>query len=100
MWPVDAIFMNSMFGNMYMPDAALLHCALMLQPGGKIIISHPLGRAWQTQLHNKHPDTVPHALPDRSELEAMLHGLPLQLSQWTDEQDLYTAVVEVWITLS
>lgn len=99
MGPVDAIFMNSMFGNMYEPDAALLHCALLLKPGGKIVISHPRGRAWQTQLHHKHPHTVPHPLPDRTGLESMLHGLPLRLAEWTDEEGLYCAVAQVWTTL-
>ncbi|GMH41837.1 hypothetical protein BSKO_09747 [Bryopsis sp. KO-2023] len=95
MGPVDCIFMNAVFGNFFDVEEALLRCALMLRPGGKIVISHPLGRNWQSALHAKYPKMVPHALPDREGMETMIRGLPLEVHEWKDESDLYVAVLEV-----
>lgn len=39
----DVIFMNAVFGNLLDQHAALLHSSLLLNPGGKVVISHPLG---------------------------------------------------------
>ncbi len=44
--PFDAVFFNAVFGNVADQKAALTAAALRLQPGGHIVISHPLGRAW------------------------------------------------------
>jgi hypothetical protein len=35
--------MNSVFGNLSDQHAALLHSTMLLNPGGKVVISHPLG---------------------------------------------------------
>lgn len=39
----DVIFMNAVFGNLQDQHTALLHSCLLLNPGGKVVISHPLG---------------------------------------------------------
>jgi trans-aconitate methyltransferase len=39
----DVIFFNSVFGNLPDPYEALLKSTLLLNPGGKVVISHPLG---------------------------------------------------------
>ncbi len=42
--PADAVFLNAVFGNVFDQRAALLAAALLLRPGGSVVISHPLGR--------------------------------------------------------
>ena len=44
--PFHAAFFNAVFGNVADQRAALLAGALQLRPGGHLVISHPLGRAW------------------------------------------------------
>ena len=44
--PFHAAFFNAVFGNVADQRAALLAVALQLRPGGHLVISHPLGRAW------------------------------------------------------
>jgi ubiquinone/menaquinone biosynthesis C-methylase UbiE len=39
----DAVFMNSMFGNLESQRRALLKCTFLLKDGGYVVISHPLG---------------------------------------------------------
>jgi len=36
--PVDAIFMNAVFGNVYSQHEALLKAALLLRPGGTLVV--------------------------------------------------------------
>lgn len=81
---------------MYDQRDDLLRTALLLKPGGHIIISHPLGRKWlNEQLHEKHPETVPHPLPDQAQLEALIADLPLRLVDYFDEPQLYIATLQV-----
>lgn len=39
----DAMFMNAVFGNLADPQAALWHACTLLNPGGRVVISHPEG---------------------------------------------------------
>eukprot|EP00892_Ulva_mutabilis_P003187 jgi/Ulvmu1/1286/UM011_0010.1 len=91
----DTIFMNAVFGNLSDPPAALWKACNLLNPGGRIVISHPEGREWHTKLHKAQPDMVPHLLPDKAQLEEMVHALPLQLQSFDDEPEFYCAVLSV-----
>lgn len=90
-----AITMNAVFGNLPDPREALLKAALLLQPGGCVLISHPMGRAWHRQLHESDPGVVPHELPDQRKLQELTRGLPLQVVSYRDEPELYAAVLQV-----
>ena len=59
MGPVDAFFFNAVFGNVHSQREALLRACLLLKPGGHIVVSHPLGRAWQAQLAAEQPQVGP-----------------------------------------
>ena len=93
--PVDAIFFNAVFGNVADQPSALIAASLLLRPGGYIVVSHPLGRAWHGRLRNADPETVPHTLPDERGWEELIGaGLPLRLVQLVDEE-CYIAVLQV-----
>lgn len=47
--PFDAIFYNAVFGNLLDEHAGLTKACFLLRPGGHIVISHPLGRAWHEE---------------------------------------------------
>ena len=87
--------MNAVFGNLFSPHEALLKATMLLQPGGHLLVSHPLGRAWHGQLHREQPQTVPHPLPDRQQWGALTAALPLQLLELVDEADCYAALLQV-----
>jgi riboflavin kinase len=93
--PFDAAFFVAVYGNLADPRAALLHAALLLRPGGRLVAAHPLGRGWHARYRAAHPALVPHALPRRAELEAAIFDLPLELESFADEEDLYLAVLRV-----
>lgn len=93
--PVDAIFFNAVFGNVADQPSALTAAALLLKPGGHIVVSHPLGRAWHGRLRDADPETVPHALPDEGGWAKLLAGQPLRLVELVDESECYIAVLQV-----
>ena len=47
---VDAIFINGMYGNIADKPAACSNAARMLGSGGRLVVSHPEGRAFVDQL--------------------------------------------------
>jgi ubiquinone/menaquinone biosynthesis C-methylase UbiE len=47
---LDAIFMNGMYGNIADKPAACRNAARMLRSGGRLVVSHPEGRAFIDQL--------------------------------------------------
>ena len=93
--PVDAFFFNSVFGNVADQASTLTAAALLLAPGGHIVVSHPLGRAWHGRLREADPAVVPHALPDEEAWGRLLAALPLRLVELVDEDECYVAVLQV-----
>lgn len=95
MGPADAFFFNSVFGNVHSQREALLRAALLLRPGGHIVLSHAMGRAWHCGLRQQDPSMVPHELPVRAALEQLVFDLPLEVVDFVDEPDLYLATLQV-----
>jgi riboflavin kinase len=105
MGPVDAVIFNACYGNMHDPRRALLRASLLLRPGGRVVVSHPLGRAWHAGLRAREPGIVPHALPaNPAALAEAVRGLPLVVEEdefvdeggkSEDEEGLYCAVLSV-----
>eukprot|EP00899_Mesostigma_viride_P016102 jgi/Mesvir1/24493/Mv21849-RA.1 len=94
-WPCfDAVFFNAMFGNLFDQVDALRSVARQCAVGARVVISHPLGRAFVRDLHRANPSLVPHELPDERQLADMVQGLPLRLDSVVDEPDFYVAVLE------
>ena len=93
--PVDAIFFNAVFGNVHDQRGALDAAAGLCRPGGRVVLSHPLGRAWHGRLSEADPVAVPHVLPDETALAPLIAGLPLRVVSLIDEPDCYAAVLEV-----
>ena len=93
--PFDAAVFNASFGNVYEQREALVRTALLLRPGGAVVVSHPLGAAYVAGLRQEDPTVVPHLLPDAAAWAAQLLGLPLLLESLVDERDYYCAVLRL-----
>ena len=90
--PVDVVIINACFGNMYDQGAAIGAAATMLVPGGRLVISHPMGRDFSRRLHEGDAQLVPHLLPDEARTRALLQDTGLEFVRFTDEPLLYLAV--------
>ncbi|CAN0546976.1 unnamed protein product, partial [Ectocarpus sp. 12 AP-2014] len=63
---------NAVFGNLWDQGAALERAANILEEGGKVVISHPLGRDFVSRLKAVDDTVVPHELPERDALERLV----------------------------
>ena len=88
---LDAIFMNSMYGNIADKPAACRNAARMLRSGGRLVVSHPEGRAFIDQLRAS-SDLFIEPFPTREEFEALLEPLGFDVITYRDEPKLYLMV--------
>jgi ubiquinone/menaquinone biosynthesis C-methylase UbiE len=85
---VDAVFMNAMFGNIADKTSACREAERILQPHGRLIVSHPEGRAFVDELRAT-TDLIVEPLPARAEFEQLLAPLRMEMVAWRDEPKLY-----------
>ena len=88
---VDAIFMNGMYGNIADEPAACRNAARMLRSGGRLVVSHPEGRAFIDQLRAS-SDLFIEPFPTREEFETLLKSLAFEVITYRDEPKLYLMV--------
>jgi ubiquinone/menaquinone biosynthesis C-methylase UbiE len=91
---VDAIFMNGMYGNIADKPAACGNAARILRSGGRLVVSHPEGRAFVDQLRETN-DLFIESLPTKEEFEALLEPLGLEVIAYRDEPKLYLMVARM-----
>jgi len=90
---VDVIFMNAMYGNIADKPGACRNAARMLHVGGRLVVSHPEGRAFVDQLRDA-SDLFLESLPTREEFQTILGPLGLDVTVYRDEPKLYLMVAE------
>jgi ubiquinone/menaquinone biosynthesis C-methylase UbiE len=90
---VDVIFMNAMYGNIADKPSACRNAARMLRARGRLVVSHPEGRAFVDQLRDA-TDLFVESLPTRREFETILGPLGLNVTGYRDEPKLYLMVAE------
>jgi SAM-dependent methyltransferase len=88
---VDAIFMNAMYGNIADKPGACQNAAQILRQGGRLVVSHPEGRAFVDQLRLT-TDLFIESLPNREAFQALLRPLGLEVITYRDEPLLYLMV--------
>ena len=88
---LDAIFMNGMYGNVADKAAACRNAARMLRSDGRLVVSHPEGRAFIDQLRAT-SDLFIESFPTREEFEALLEPLGFEVITYRDESKLYLMV--------
>lgn len=89
----DAIFFNACFGNMWDQEETLKAALRLLVPGGKIVISHPLGSKFVDSLHRHEPHIVPHLLPDYELASVWRDRLGFEVEHFEDRGDFYLVIL-------
>lgn len=88
---IDVVFMNAVFGNIADKAGALKNTVRMLRPGGRLVISHPEGRAFVERIAQTDPFPIT-PLPSREELCAFLGTFGLKETHYVDEEKLFILV--------
>ncbi len=90
--PFGAVFCNAMFGNVYDQRQTIEAIDGLLAPGGRLVISHPLGSDFVKRLKAGSPQYHLKELPDEASLKRLVDGTGLAVTRFVDETDLYLAV--------
>jgi riboflavin kinase len=90
----DAIFFNACFGNLFDQKATLDSTSKRLNPGGRIVISHPLGNAFVAKLNAMDAKLVLSLLPSKEQLQQWSNQMNLMVSEFIDEHEYYLAIVQ------
>lgn len=88
---VHVVFMNAMYGNIADKPGAHRNVARMLRPGGRLVVSHPEGRAFVDRLRAT-SDLFIEPYPPREDFAAALACHGFRLVQFRDETKLYLMV--------
>ena len=92
--PFNVVFCNAVFGNIYNQREAVAAISSLLADGGRLVISHPLGKGFVKELSRKSTAFSIKELPDRARLKSLLEPHGLRLVAFTDEPNLYIAIAE------
>ncbi len=89
----DLIVFNACFGNIFDQLSVLKRSRDLLNKGGRIAISHPMGNDFVGQLKEAEPDLIFSLLPSRETLEKWCSELKMTITLFRDEPMLYLAVI-------
>ncbi len=85
---IDVVFVNACYPNIADKEGAFKNISRLMKTGGRLVISHPLGKSFVKKLQR----TAPYPLdefPDKSEAENLLQPFGLDIQTFVDEPELY-----------
>ncbi len=88
----DRVMCNAVLPHFSDKAQALSHIHSLLRPGGRVVVSHPTGRAAVNQVHAGAGPAVAHdRVPAAGEMRALLEGAGFDAVTVTDEPEFYLA---------
>ncbi len=84
---IDVVFMNGMFGTLADKQGAIRNVGRMLRSGGRVVISHPEGRAFVAGITRTDPLPIT-PLPSAEQARALLGASELTVRDYIDEEKL------------
>ena len=89
---IHVVFINACYPNIVDKAGAFANISRMMQPAGRMVISHPLGKSFIEALR----ENVPFPLddfPEKSRAQTLLEPYGFVLKSFIDEPELYLLVV-------
>ena len=85
---IDVVFINACYPNIADKAGALENISRMLKPNGRMIISHPLGKAFIESLRKGSPYPLDD-FPMKSETKKLLSPYGFTVKEFVDQPELY-----------
>jgi len=89
---LDVVFINACYPNIVDKVGAFANLGRMTRPTGRMVISHPLGKAFIDSLKQKVPFPLDD-FPEKSEAENLFEPFGFRIKEFVDESELYILVV-------
>jgi SAM-dependent methyltransferase len=90
---LDVVLINACYPNIADKATAFSNISRMLAPGGRLVISHPLGKSFIETLKQGTPFPLDD-FPERAEAESLLGEFGFGIRSFLDEPELYILTVE------
>ena len=90
---LDVVFVNACYPNIADKATAFSNIGRMVRPGGRLVISHPLGKSFIEVIKKNTPFPLDD-FPERAEAETLLPAFGFRLKSFVDEPKLYILVAE------
>jgi ubiquinone/menaquinone biosynthesis C-methylase UbiE len=88
---IDVVFINASYPNIIDKTRAFCNLSRMMTPGGRMVISHPLGKSFIRSLSAGAPFPLDD-FPKKSEAERLFTPFGFEIETFTDEPKLYILV--------
>jgi ubiquinone/menaquinone biosynthesis C-methylase UbiE len=92
---IDTVFINACYPNIADKAGAFSNISRMMKAKGRIVISHPLGKAFILSLKNGVPFPLDE-FPEELEAAALLKPFGFEIETFIDEPKLYILVATKW----
>ena len=90
---LDVVFVNACYPNIVDKATAFSNIGRMLRSGGRLVISHPLGRSFIDRIREGTPFPLDD-FPERAEAEILFHPLGFAVKSFVDDPELYILMAE------
>ncbi len=88
---IEVIFLNACYPNIVDKPKSFENISRMMKSGGRMLISHPLGKSFIELLKEKSPFPLDD-FPEKSEAEILLEPYGFDITDFVDEPKLYILI--------
>jgi len=88
---IDVVFMNACYPNIVDKRGSFANIGRMMNEGGRLVISHPMGKSFIDHLRPGSPFPLDD-FPERSEAETLLQPHGFEIQEFVDDPKLYILV--------
>ncbi|MFO8085867.1 MAG: methyltransferase domain-containing protein [Desulfobacterales bacterium] len=85
---VDVVFINACYPNIADKTAGFKNIARIMKPGGRMVISHPLGKGFVEKIRRIAPYPLDD-FPEKKDAENLFRSLGFSIRTFIDEPELY-----------
>ena len=90
---INVVFINACYSNLMDKQGVFTNIGRMMKTGGRMIISHPMGKTFINILKEKSPFPLDD-FPQESEAKTLLEPYGFSITKFTDMPELYALVAE------